>query len=73
MSLIATLAVSIPFFKGSAQNPTPAQKRPASATPAATPPQEAEDYSDDDVVRITTNLVQVDLVVTDSKGKVRKI
>ncbi len=72
MSLIATFAVSLPFFKGSAQNPTPAQKPPAStspsATPTATPPQEPEDYSDDDVVRITTNLVQVDLVVTDGKG-----
>jgi len=68
MSLIATFAVSLPFFKGSAQNPTPAQKPPASAAPTATPPQEPEDYSDDDVVRITTNLVQVDLVVTDAKG-----
>ena len=67
MSLIATFAVSLPFFKGSAQNPKP-QKPPAAATPTATPPQEPEDYSDDDVVRITTNLVQVDLVVTDGKG-----
>jgi VWFA-related protein len=66
--LIATFVISLPFFRGSAQNATPAQKPPATAPPTATPPPEPEEYSEDDVVRITTNLVQVDLVVTDRKG-----
>lgn len=38
-------------------SPTPSQPRPASSG------------GDDDVVRITTNLVQVDSVITDSNGK----
>src|SRR5688572_5990431 len=42
-----------------AQTQLPAGQRPAPAPP----PQ------DDDVVRITTKLVQVDAVVTDGKGK----
>ena len=47
----------------STQWPTPAPER--RAAPAPTP--EAEE--DDEVVRITTNLVQVDAVVTDKDGK----
>ena len=35
----------------------------ATAVPSATPP-------DTDVVKISTNLIQVDVTVTDSKGKV---
>jgi hypothetical protein len=70
--LIAALVISLPLFRGNAQNPVPAPSpsspQKAAAVPAPTPPQEPEDYSDDDVVRITTNLVQVDLVVTDAKG-----
>lgn len=66
--LITTLVISLPFLRGSAQSPPPAQKPPVTAPPTATPLPEPEDYSDDDVVRITTNLVQVDLVVTDGKG-----
>ena len=39
-------------------------------TPTATPQQPTQKPTpDDDVVRITTNLVQVDAVVTDNKGK----
>src|ERR1700738_3353574 len=53
------------------QQPAPAPT-PSAITPTATqqpvqPPQKVEQ---DDVVRITTNLVQVDAVVTDKNGKV---
>jgi len=53
------------------QQPTPSPP-PATTTPTATqqpipPPQKLEA---EDVVRITTNLVQVDAVVTDKNGKV---
>ncbi len=52
------------------QTPAPRQQQPApqpSPTPAPTPTQEAGD--DDVVVRITTNLVQFDAVVTDRQGR----
>jgi VWFA-related protein len=45
-----------------AQTPAPSQ------TPQTLAPQQAED-DDEEVVRITTNLVQVDAVVTDKNGK----
>jgi VWFA-related protein len=53
------------------QQPTPSPT-PSTITPTATqqpvpPPQKVEP---DDVVRITTNLVQVDAVITDKNGKV---
>ena len=54
------LAPSLP-----AQQP---QQPAAPATPAPTPQREADDA--DDVVRITTNLVQVDASVTDKNGRV---
>jgi VWFA-related protein len=38
-------------------------------TPAPTEPQQPSRLGDDDVVKITTNLVQVDAIVTDKKGK----
>ena len=50
------------FITASGQRPTP--------TPTTPPPtQQQEQAYDDDVVRITTNLVQIDAVVTDKKGK----
>jgi VWFA-related protein len=53
--------------------PQPPQQTTPSQTPAAQqqqPPATApEDTDDDEVVRITTNLVQVDAVVTDRGGK----
>ncbi len=57
----------------STQTPATAQT-PASAqapvTPQTSPPQSgASDSDDGDVVRITSNLVQVDAVVTDKKGQ----
>jgi len=56
--LIAQLAMS-----SLAQQPAPSP----SPTPQTSPPQKPEEV---DVVRITTNLVQVDAVVTDKNGKV---
>lgn len=51
-------------------------QQPDSPTPQPTPtpaePQQPSRSGDDDVVRITTNLVQVDAVVTDKNGKLIK-
>src|SRR5947209_20156709 len=57
--LIAQLATS-----SLAQQPTPSPSPSRAQTPQAQRPEEV------DVVRITTNLVQVDAVVTDKSGKV---
>lgn len=43
--------------------------RPQPTPPPAVEPQQPSRSNDDDVVRITTNLVQVDAVVTDKNGK----
>ena len=51
---------SLPAQSSPAPSPSPAPK----ATPSAQP-----SPSDEDVVRITTNLVQVDAVITDKSGK----
>lgn len=48
-------------------SPTPSKITPTATQQPAQPPQRLEA---DDVVRITTNLVQVDAVVTDKNGKV---
>lgn len=53
---------------GLAQQPDNPKPQP---TPAQIEPQQSRS-SDDDVVRITTNLVQVDAVVTDKNGKLIK-
>ena len=53
-------------FGAFAQQPAPT-KPPAQPVPAAQQP--ATPADDDDVVRITTNLVQVDAVITDDKGR----
>lgn len=65
LGLIGYLAsAALPQQPTPSPSPTPA----ATATPQpARPPQRLEE---DDVVRITTNLVQVDAVVTDKNGKV---
>ncbi len=62
--LAALLATAV------ARTPPPQQTTPAQQTPApqTTPGQEQVD-DDDEVVRITTNLVQVDAVVTDRDGR----
>src|ERR1044072_2430037 len=48
------------------QPPTLVPQTPA---PQQTPPGQEEQDADDEVVRITTNLVQVDAVVTNRDGK----
>src|SRR5437870_13389977 len=58
--LIAQLATSS-FAQAPVASPSP------SPSPQTSRPQKSEDV---DVVRITTNLVQVDAVVTDKNGKV---
>src|SRR5437773_4346557 len=70
--LMLTFALIVDLTtKALPQQPTPSPT-PSTITPIATqqtvrPPQKVEQ---DDVVRITTNLVQVDAVVTDKNGKV---
>jgi VWFA-related protein len=49
------------------QQPTPS---PTPSVPATQPAQPTQKAEEDEVVRITTNLVQVDFVVTDKNGKV---
>lgn len=77
-SLAFVLAFTLALQSTFAQQPTtPAQPTPApsptSGTPQPTPPPAqqgaASGQDDDDVVRITTNLVQVDAVVTDRQGR----
>ncbi len=60
-----------PFTRTRAQTlPQQTQPQPSPAQTQATPTQTPQDDSDDgDVVRITTNLVQFDAVVTDKKGQ----
>ena len=48
----------------SAQRPKPEDQKPSEP-----PPQNPVRHEEDEIVRITTNLVQVDPVITDSKGK----
>src|SRR5713101_4152600 len=61
LSLVITLAISSSV---TAQEP----KATPMATPSSPPVQEPAVEGEDDVVRITANLVQVDAVVTDKKG-----
>jgi VWFA-related protein len=48
---------------------TPAPARPTPQTTQTTQPQTPQPADDDDVVRITTSLVQTDVVVTDKDGR----
>ncbi len=67
--LVAQLCVSSFAQQPAVQKPAtaPVQQQPQ-ATPSPTPPPTGT-QAEDDVVQITTNLVQVDPVITDSKGK----
>ena len=62
--IIAGLLIHSVFVFSLAQQPT---SKPSPLPPPSTPP--TQEVSDDDVVRITANLVQIDAVVTDSKGR----
>jgi hypothetical protein len=64
LSVILILSLLTPVFAQTTPAPVPA---PSPATPPQQPQSATGD--DDEVVRITSNLVQVDVVVTDSKGK----
>jgi VWFA-related protein len=66
-SLALALIFSL-FTTALGQNPRPAQGK--TPPPAQVPAQQQQEQTgEDDVVRITTNLVQVDAVVTDKSGK----
>ncbi len=65
--VLATLLILQFSVSGIAQQPS---RTPASAAPSPVQsPQQPAKQTDDDVVRITTNLVQVDAVITDGKGR----
>jgi VWFA-related protein len=59
-AVFLTLAISVSSL---AQKPAPTTSQ------ALPPPPQQRGPGDDDVVRITSNLVQVDAVVTDKKGR----
>lgn len=63
--LIAALIFQL-ALSGFAQQPDP----PKQKSKPRTEPQQSAPSSDDDVVKITTNLVQVDPVITDKNGKI---
>ena len=65
---LATLLIVNLSVGALAQRPQPTPVNPTSETPTQT--QQPTRQADDDVVRISTNLVQIDAVVTDSKGRV---
>lgn len=71
ISLALALAFTLAFQSTLAQQATPSPApSPQTTTPQPTPPRgEASGEQDDDVVRITTNLVQIDAVVTDRDGR----
>ncbi|MFN2515731.1 MAG: VWA domain-containing protein [Pyrinomonadaceae bacterium] len=52
-----------------AQLPQPSPQQKPDPTPSQTEPQQPIKQGDEDVVRITTNLVQVDPVITDKNGR----
>jgi VWFA-related protein len=60
ITLLLTLSMSVSLL---AQKPAPAP------SPSPAPPPQQPAAGDDDVVRITANLVQIDAVVTDKKGQ----
>lgn len=74
LALAFTLALQSTLAQQATPSPTPS---PQTTTPQPTPPLavpspsqvDASGEQDDDVVRITTNLVQIDAVVTDRDGR----
>src|SRR5947209_5538648 len=71
---LLVLSLLAPAFSQTPQRtPAPQTPQPSAAAqqpvPAATPTPTPQEESDEDVVRITTNLVQFDAVVTDKQGR----
>ncbi|HWN08199.1 MAG TPA: VWA domain-containing protein [Pyrinomonadaceae bacterium] len=64
--LIFLLAIQL-SVAGLAQQPKPSEQKPNTSPSTPKPP---ELPGDDDVVKITTNLVQLDPVITDKHGKI---
>ncbi|HEX7314843.1 MAG TPA: VWA domain-containing protein [Pyrinomonadaceae bacterium] len=64
LAILLTVSSLCPSL--AAQTPAPARPEPQ---PAQTPRQQPQPADDDDVVRITTSLVQTDVVVTDRDGR----
>ncbi|MCU1268686.1 MAG: hypothetical protein JWM21_5004 [Acidobacteria bacterium] len=67
-SSLALLPTFLLCLTVSAQQPSPSPRPGPTNTPTPAPPQRPAP-ADEDVVRITTNLVQIDAVVTDKSGK----
>jgi VWFA-related protein len=69
--LALTLAILLAFAQAPAQTPAPVRPQTPAAQQQPQPSQTPtpEEDSDDDVVRITSNLVQFDAVVTDKQGR----
>src|SRR4051812_8739781 len=65
---LSLLAPSLALPTRAQSQQTQTQTQPTNATPQATPTPR-DDSDEGDVVRITTNLVQFDAVVTDKKGQ----
>jgi VWFA-related protein len=62
-SLLLFLVLASAGLKASAQTPVP------STQPMPTPPPDVQPADETDVVRVTTNLIQIDATVTDDKGR----
>jgi VWFA-related protein len=65
--LALTLALLLAFAPAAAQTPAPTNAPAPPPQPSQTPT--PQDDSEEDVVRITSNLVQFDAVVTDKQGR----
>lgn len=72
LTLLCTLSMQTPAQQpkpSPAPTPAPRQQQPKQLPPAQNVPPAPDVPGDEDVVRITTNLVQLDAVVLDKRGK----
>jgi VWFA-related protein len=69
LALSLLTSALVPFTRARAQTQQQPQTQPTPAAQATPTPAPQDDSDDGDVVRITTNLVQFDTVVTDKKGQ----
>lgn len=68
--LLAVVLITQLVTGANAQQPKSTPETPSAQQPSQQPTQQPQKPDEDDVVRITTNLVQVDAVVTDKNGKI---